>query len=200
MDHFILLPQEDLLVYSSVGQLVSQLRNRFLMTKKMFTVYRSLAGTQISISWRNPFYSIYFKQQKFVFAFCIISQHGYSKISWKSFLNEDKDCLIPHCQYHGCWWYWFNSLWPSDAICWHRTGSTLAQVMACCLTAPSHYLNHCWLIIRAISPGILWRFVLDLSLKIKSFTTTTTSLRGQWVNYPGRVNINNLLFRGCHSF
>ena len=73
--------------------------------------------------------SIYFKQQKFVFAFCIISQHGYSKISWKSFLNEDKDCLIPHCQYHGCWWYWFHSLWPSDAICWHRTGSTLAQVM-----------------------------------------------------------------------
>ena len=24
-------------------------------------------------------------------------------------------------------------------------GSTLAQVMACCLTAPSHYLNQCWL-------------------------------------------------------
>ena len=25
----------------------------------------------------------------------------------------------------------FNSLWPSDAIWWHRSGSTLAQVMAC---------------------------------------------------------------------
>ena len=34
-----------------------------------------------------------------------------------------------------------NSLWPSDTIWWHRSGSTLAQVMAGCLTAPSHYLN-----------------------------------------------------------
>ena len=36
-----------------------------------------------------------------------------------------------------------NSLWPSDAIWGHRTGLTLAQVMACCLTASSHYLNQC---------------------------------------------------------
>ena len=28
-----------------------------------------------------------------------------------------------------------------------RSGSALAQVMACCLTAPSHYLKQCWLII-----------------------------------------------------
>ena len=34
------------------------------------------------------------------------------------------------------------SLWPSDAIWQHRSGSTLAKVMACCLAAPSHYLNH----------------------------------------------------------
>ena len=45
---------------------------------------------------------------------------------------------------------WFNSLWPSDAIWRHRTGSTLDQVMACCLTAPSHYLNQCWLIISKV--------------------------------------------------
>ena len=44
-------------------------------------------------------------------------------------------------------WDAINSLWPSDAIWSHVSGSTLAQVMACCLTAPSHYLNHCWLII-----------------------------------------------------
>ena len=36
---------------------------------------------------------------------------------------------------------WVNSLWSSDAIWRHRSGSTLAQVMAWCLTAPSHYLN-----------------------------------------------------------
>ena len=31
-----------------------------------------------------------------------------------------------------------------------RPGSTLAQVMACCLMAPSHYLNRCWLIISVL--------------------------------------------------
>ena len=41
----------------------------------------------------------------------------------------------------------FNSLGPSEAIWWWRFWSTLVQVMACCLTAPSHYLNQCWLII-----------------------------------------------------
>ena len=45
---------------------------------------------------------------------------------------------------------WVNSLWPSDAIWRQRSGSTLAQVIACCLTAPSHYLNQCWLIISKV--------------------------------------------------
>ena len=49
---------------------------------------------------------------------------------------------------------WFNSLWPSDAMWRHRSGSTLAQVMACCLTAPSHYLNQCWLMISEV----LWHW------------------------------------------
>ena len=43
-----------------------------------------------------------------------------------------------------------NSLGPSDAIWRQRSGSTLAQLMACCLMAPSHYLNQCWLIISKI--------------------------------------------------
>ena len=38
-----------------------------------------------------------------------------------------------------------NSLWPSDAIWQSRSESTLAQVIVCCLSAPSHYLNQCWL-------------------------------------------------------
>ena len=38
----------------------------------------------------------------------------------------------------------FNSLWPSDAIYkQHISMSTLVQVMACCLMAPSHCLNQC---------------------------------------------------------
>ena len=44
----------------------------------------------------------------------------------------------------------FNSSWPSDGIWWHESKSPLVQVMACCLTAPSHYLNQCWLIISEV--------------------------------------------------
>ena len=43
-----------------------------------------------------------------------------------------------------------NSLGPNDAMWQHRSGLTLAQVMACCLTAPSHYLNHCWFLISKV--------------------------------------------------
>ena len=46
--------------------------------------------------------------------------------------------------------YMRHSLGPSDVIWRQKTGSTLAQVMACCLTAPSHYLNQCWLIISKV--------------------------------------------------
>ena len=35
-----------------------------------------------------------------------------------------------------------NSLCPNDTIWWYRTGSSLTQVMACCLMAPSHYLTN----------------------------------------------------------
>ena len=44
-----------------------------------------------------------------------------------------------------------NSLCLSDDFIWrHRSGSTLVQVMAWCLMAPSHYPNQCWLFIGAV--------------------------------------------------
>ena len=43
-----------------------------------------------------------------------------------------------------------NSSWSSDAIWRHRSGLTSAQVMACCLMAPSRCLNQCWLIINRV--------------------------------------------------
>ena len=55
------------------------------------------------------------------------------------------DAHFPHP-----WVFCVNSLWPSDAIWWHRSGSTLAQVMACYLGVQSHYLNQCWIIIKMI--------------------------------------------------
>ena len=39
---------------------------------------------------------------------------------------------------------------PGDDIWRHRTWSTLVQVMAFCLTAPSHYLYQYWLIISEV--------------------------------------------------
>ena len=42
-----------------------------------------------------------------------------------------------------------------DAMWRQRFLSTLVQVMACCLTAPSHYMNQCWLIIGEV----LWHCV-----------------------------------------
>ena len=53
------------------------------------------------------------------------------------------------CQYLYVYFF-LNSLWPSDVIRQQGTESTLAQIMACCLTAPSHYLNQCWLMISEV--------------------------------------------------
>ena len=84
---------------------------------------------------------------------------------------------------------YINSLWPSDAIRRQGTESTLARVMACCLTAPSHYLHQCWLIISTFlwhsSEGIIMRRSEDTNQqnKIKNyiFRIAFRSPRGQWV-------------------
>ena len=79
-----------------------------------------------------------------------------------------------------------NSLRPSDAIWRQWSGSTLSQVMVCCLTAPSHYLNQCWLIISYVpwhsSEGITIRRSLEIPinetrLKI-AFLKTCTDVLG----------------------
>ena len=54
-----------------------------------------------------------------------------------------------------------NLLMPSDAIWRWRSWSTLVQVMACCLTVPSHYLNQCWLTISKV----LWHSSDDFIIR-----------------------------------
>ena len=84
-----------------------------------------------------------------------------------------------------------NLLWPSDAIWQQRSGSTLAQVMTCCLTAPSHYLNQCWLIISEVQWHSYWgNFTRDAStinhwnpFESYIFKISFKFPRGQWVNY-----------------
>ena len=62
-----------------------------------------------------------------------------------------------HLQFMNTYRYvYVNTLWPSDVIRRLDLDQPLAQVMACCLTAPSHYLNKCWLVMTSVlwhSPG-----------------------------------------------
>ena len=76
-------------------------------------------------------------------AYC---ETGYSCVSsgGTGVLQEVMDVVLYWCVRN------LNSLWPSDIIWWQEFGSTLTQVMACCLTAPSHYLNQSWLIISEV--------------------------------------------------
>ena len=82
----------------------------------------------------------------------------------------------------------FNSFWPRDTIWRHRSKSTLVQVMACCLTAPSHYMNQWWLIINnvlghspeGISQEMLQISIIDVTLKM-------TSLKLQ--HFPGAIEL-----------
>ena len=86
---------------------------------------------------------------------------------------------------------YLNSLWPSDAIWRQGSRSTLVQVMACCLTAPSHYLNQCWLIITKVpwcSSEGNFTWVTKISLKI--------IFRRFYWNLPG-ANELNIRYHGC---
>ena len=62
----------------------------------------------------------------------------------------------------------------------------MAQVMACCLPAPSHYLNQCWLVINEVlwhSPKInAARTSYYLVWLIRKFYFSNTTPREQWVN------------------
>ena len=92
---------------------------------------------------------------------------------------------------------WVDSLAPSDTIWRQRSGSTLAQVMACCLTAPGHYLNQSWLIISKVK----WhssksKFTRDISiteiiLKIKYLKFHS--------NFPGANELNVLMVIKCYD-
>ena len=58
----------------------------------------------------------------------------------------------PHIYSYDCkiWCIIEHSWWPSDAIWRQGSRSTLVQEMPFCLTAPSHYLNQCWLVITKV--------------------------------------------------
>ena len=76
-----------------------------------------------------------------------------------------------------------------DAIWRHGSLWTLVQVMACCLTAPSHWTNVdlspvevCGTHLRPISQDMLKTSIHKMSLKKYTCKITSTSLRSQWIN------------------
>ena len=73
---------------------------------------------------------------------------------YDSFRNDARSKSTQHCRRI----QYVNSLWPSGVTWWHRSWSTLAQVMTCCLMAPSHNLNKCWLL---ISEGFFFAFTWE---------------------------------------
>ena len=101
----------------------------------------------------------------------------------------------------------FNSLWPGDAIWRHGTRSTLAQVIPCCMTAPSHYLNQCWLIIHEVpwhsSGCISIRGSEETNKKNNiengSFKMASRSPRGQWVNVTHTRTANHSVTASSRS-
>ena len=88
-----------------------------------------------------------------------------------------------------------------------RYGSILTLVMPCWLTAPSHYLNQCWLLkslvrscgihLRAISQWVPYLLFRMISLKIKS---TAISPKGQWVKTTVTISLIYRLFLFCCFF
>ena len=94
-----------------------------------------------------------------------------------------------------CIWL-INSLWPNDAIWRHKSRSTLAQVMACCLTAPSHYLNQCWLIFSKVQwHSVEGNLTRDSSPSITKISLKITCLKF-YSNLPGAnevIAINHTL-------
>ena len=93
------------------------------------------------------------------------------------------DIFWPHCA---------NTLWPRDPIWQHRTGSTSAQVMACCMTAPRHYLNKCWLIIRKV----IWHSSESMIIRSEDTCKSTKIENGNFLNeiYEFRLRFQWSLF------
>ena len=76
-----------------------------------------------------------------------------------------------------------NSLWPSDEIWQHSSGSVLAPVMACCLTAPGLNLNlnwHLWHSPESNFTANAQANILYNEFANHTFKVSATCSRGQW--------------------
>ena len=101
-------------------------------------------------------------------------------------------------------WHWVTH------ICTGNPGHSLIQIMACCHSAPSHYLNHCWnirIVNLTFGNQLQWNFNQNLNIFIQEnaienvVCEIAAILSGpqcvNWLHMPlfsMRVNFNKL----CH--
>ena len=85
-----------------------------------------------------------------------------------------------------------NSLRSSDAYmhCW--TGSSLVQIMACRLSAPSHYLNRCWSIVNIVNwtfrNKLKWNFNRNSNIFIQEIEFENVCKMASILSQPQWVN------------
>ena len=86
-------------------------------------------------------------------------KHGHLK-------NTMKHCIVSH-DHHSV-----NSLWPSEAIWWHRSRPTLAKIMVCCtaitrtnvdLSSVKSSDNHLWAISQDIPQPSITKIILKIT-------------------------------------
>ena len=88
------------------------------------------------------------------------------------------------------------------------TGSTSTQAVACCLTAPGHYLNQHWLLINEVpwhAPESNFAVRSQATILYNEFENhdleiTVTSPRCQWIKWVSPLKRANKLYRivcGC---
>ena len=129
------------------------------------------------------------------------------------------DCShFPHMDISHCWVLFLQPLRQSpkwgqqilkryiissccDANIWrHRSGSTLAQVIACCLTAPSHYLNQYWFIISTVQ---LYpykdNFTRDTSA-INHQNSLVNYLSEKWLTFHKETEIYKVSLQGITEY
>ena len=119
-------------------------------------------------------------------------------------LQEEEETHVTSVsdEFHVC------ALWPVDTIWQQGYGSTLAQVMAWCRQAKSHYLNQCWLIISKILwhsfEGIIIRRSEDTSWQNKiencTFKIMPRSPTGQWVKAESTLDQVTACYQIQHWF
>ena len=128
------------------------------------------------------YHMLKYKYQMWTFTGCwhvILSLHSGGSFPRSTLYDKIKGiiwlCIYLILSYYAYFDFMISALCyiTSTMAQWHHLVTyiwvNLAQVMACCLMAPSHYLNQCWLIInhpRPVSQESLRVLICKMSLKI----------------------------------